>query len=93
MFTRATEFGLQARGFVPQTADQPECPSLPTQVNADRRLNSIVVHFYRRTWADTIGPVTLVELAGWMSRLLIETPLGVNLEGDQLRLAVCLPKT
>ena len=31
--------------------------------------------------------------AGWMYRLLIETLLGVNLEGDQLRLAPRLPKT
>ena len=30
--------------------------------------------------------------AGWMYRLLIETLLGVNLEGDHLRLAPCLPK-
>ena len=30
--------------------------------------------------------------AGWMYRLLIETLLGVNLEGDQLRLAPRLPK-
>jgi hypothetical protein len=93
LFTRATEIGLKARGFAPQTADQPECPSLPTQVNVDRRLNFIIVHLYRRTWAETIGPVALVELYGWMSRLLIETLLGVNQEGDQLRLAACLPKT
>ena len=31
--------------------------------------------------------------AGWMYRLLIETLLGVNLEGDQLRLAPHLPKS
>jgi len=31
--------------------------------------------------------------AGWMYRLLIETLLGLNLEGDQLRLAPRLPKT
>ncbi|MGI8601775.1 MAG: GH36-type glycosyl hydrolase domain-containing protein [Verrucomicrobiales bacterium] len=31
--------------------------------------------------------------SGWMYRLLIETLLGVNLEGDQLRLAPRLPKT
>jgi cellobiose phosphorylase len=31
--------------------------------------------------------------AGWMYRLLIETLLGVNLEGDQLRLTPRLPKT
>jgi len=31
--------------------------------------------------------------AGWMYRLLIETLLGVNLEGDQLRLAPRLPRT
>ncbi len=30
--------------------------------------------------------------AGWMYRLLIETLLGLNLEGDQLRLAPLLPK-
>ena len=31
--------------------------------------------------------------AGWMYRLLIETLLGVNLEGDHLRLTPSLPKT
>ncbi len=31
--------------------------------------------------------------AGWMYRLLIETLLGANLVGDQLRLVPCLPKT
>jgi cyclic beta-1,2-glucan synthetase len=31
--------------------------------------------------------------AGWMYRLLIETLLGVNLEGDQLRLNPRLPKS
>jgi cellobiose phosphorylase len=31
--------------------------------------------------------------AGWMYRLLIETLLGLNLEGDQLRLAPRLPQT
>lgn len=31
--------------------------------------------------------------AGWMYRLLLETLLGVNLEGDQLRLSPLLPKT
>ena len=31
--------------------------------------------------------------AGWMYRLLLETLLGVNLEGDQLRLTPSLPKT
>ena len=31
--------------------------------------------------------------AGWMYRLLIETLLGVNLEGDQLRMAPRLPKS
>ena len=31
--------------------------------------------------------------AGWMYRLLIETLLGVNLEGDQLRLTPRLPKS
>jgi cellobiose phosphorylase len=31
--------------------------------------------------------------AGWMYRLLIETLLGVNLEGNQLRLTPSLPKT
>ncbi len=30
--------------------------------------------------------------AGWMYRLLVETLLGVNREGDQLRLVPCLPK-
>jgi len=31
--------------------------------------------------------------AGWMYRLLIETLLGINLEGDQLRLIPRLPKS
>jgi len=31
--------------------------------------------------------------AGWMYRLLIETLLGLNLEGDQLRLTPRLPRT
>jgi len=31
--------------------------------------------------------------AGWMYRLLIETLLGVNLEGDQLRLAPRMPNS
>jgi cellobiose phosphorylase len=31
--------------------------------------------------------------AGWMYRLLLETLLGVNLEGNQLRLTPSLPKT
>jgi cellobiose phosphorylase len=31
--------------------------------------------------------------AGWMYRLLVETLLGVNLEGEQLRLTPCLPKS
>ncbi len=31
--------------------------------------------------------------AGWMYRLLIETLLGLNLEGDQLRLTPRLPKS
>jgi cellobiose phosphorylase len=31
--------------------------------------------------------------AGWMYQLLVETLLGVNLEGDQLRLTPRLPKT
>jgi cellobiose phosphorylase len=31
--------------------------------------------------------------AGWMYRLLVETLLGVNLEGDQLRLTPLLPKS
>lgn len=31
--------------------------------------------------------------AGWMYRLLIETLLGVNLEGDQLRLTPRMPKS
>ena len=30
--------------------------------------------------------------AGWMYRLLVESLLGVNLEGDQLRLTPCFPK-
>ncbi len=39
------------------------------------------------------GWTWLTGSAGWMYRLLIETLLGVHLEGDQLRLSPRLPKT
>ena len=37
-------------------------------------------------------PGVLTGSAGWMYRLLIETLLGINLEGDQLRLTPRLPR-
>lgn len=48
---------------------------------------AVAPHLSRGGWTWYTGS------AGWMYRLLIETLLGVNLEGDQLRLASRLPKT
>jgi cellobiose phosphorylase len=48
---------------------------------------SVVPHTGRGGWTWYTGS------AGWMYRLLIETLLGVNIEGDQLRLIPRLPKS
>ena len=48
---------------------------------------AIAPHVGRGGWTWYTGA------AGWMYRLLIETLLGVNLEGDQLRLTPRFPKT
>jgi cellobiose phosphorylase len=47
---------------------------------------AVAPHIGRGGWTWYSGS------AGWMYRLLIETLLGVNLEGDQLRLTPRLPK-
>ena len=47
----------------------------------------VAPHIGRGGWTWYTGS------AGWMYRLLIETLLGVNIEGDQLRLTPCLPKS
>ena len=47
---------------------------------------SVAPHLGRGGWTWYTGS------AAWMYRLLVETLLGVNLEGDQLRLAPRLPK-
>jgi cellobiose phosphorylase len=57
----------------------------PYVVAAD--VYAIVPHIGRGGWTWYTGS------AGWMYRLLIETLLGVNLEGDQLRLTPRLPKS
>jgi cyclic beta-1,2-glucan synthetase len=57
----------------------------PYVVAAD--VYAVAPHTGRGGWTWYTGS------AGWMYRLLIETLLGVNLEGDQLRLAPRLPKT
>jgi cellobiose phosphorylase len=57
----------------------------PYVVAAD--VYAIAPHSGRGGWTWYTGS------AGWMYRLLIETLLGVNLEGDQLRLAPRLPKS
>jgi cellobiose phosphorylase len=57
----------------------------PYVVAAD--VYAVAPHTGRGGWTWYTGS------AGWMYRLLIETLLGVNLEGDQLRLAPCLPKS
>jgi len=56
----------------------------PYVVAAD--VYAVAPHLGRGGWTWYTGS------AGWMYRLLIETLLGVNLEGDQLRLAPRLPK-
>jgi cellobiose phosphorylase len=57
----------------------------PYVVAAD--IYSLAPHAGRGGWTWYTGS------AGWMYRLLIEILLGVNLEGDQLRLTPRLPKT
>jgi cellobiose phosphorylase len=56
----------------------------PYVVAAD--VYAVAPHTGRGGWTWYTGS------AGWMYRLLIETLLGVNVEGDQLRLAPRLPK-
>jgi cellobiose phosphorylase len=56
----------------------------PYVVAAD--VYAVAPHTGRGGWTWYTGS------AGWMYRLLIETLLGVNLEGDQLRLTPRLPK-
>jgi cyclic beta-1,2-glucan synthetase len=56
----------------------------PYVVAAD--VYAIAPHVGRGGWTWYTGS------AGWMYRLLVETLLGANLEGDQLRLAPRLPK-
>lgn len=55
----------------------------PYVVAAD--VYAVAPHIGRGGWTWYTGS------AGWMYRLLIETLLGVNLEGDQLRMTPCLP--
>ena len=57
----------------------------PYVVAAD--VYAVAPHMGRGGWTWYTGS------AGWMYRLLIETLLGLNLEGDQLRLTPRLPKT
>ena len=57
----------------------------PYVVAAD--VYAVAPHTGRGGWTWYTGS------AGWMYRLLIETLLGLNLEGDQLRLTPRLPKT
>ena len=57
----------------------------PYVVAAD--VYAVAPHTGRGGWTWYTGS------AGWMYRLLVETLLGVNIEGDQLRLAPRLPKT
>ena len=56
----------------------------PYVVAAD--VYAVAPHTGRGGWTWYTGS------AGWMYRLLVETLLGVNIEGDQLRLAPRLPK-
>jgi len=56
----------------------------PYVVAAD--VYAVAPHLGRGGWTWYTGS------AGWMYRLLVETLLGVNLEGDQLRLAPRMPK-
>ena len=57
----------------------------PYVVAAD--VYAVAPHTGRGGWTWYTGS------AGWMYRLLLETLLGVNLEGNQLRLTPSLPKT
>ena len=57
----------------------------PYVVAAD--IYAVAPHTGRGGWTWYTGS------AGWMYRLLLETLLGVNIEGDQLRLAPRLPKS
>jgi cellobiose phosphorylase len=57
----------------------------PYVVAAD--VYAVAPHVGRGGWTWYTGS------AGWMYRLLIETLLGVNLEGDQLRLEPRMPET
>jgi len=57
----------------------------PYVVAAD--IYAVAPHTGRGGWTWYTGS------AGWMYRLLVETLLGVNLEGDQLRLTPRLPKS
>jgi cellobiose phosphorylase len=57
----------------------------PYVVAAD--VYAVAPHLGRGGWTWYTGS------AGWMYRLLIETLLGVNLEGDRLRLAPRLPES
>ncbi|HXA14917.1 MAG TPA: glycosyl hydrolase family 65 protein, partial [Opitutaceae bacterium] len=57
----------------------------PYVVAAD--VYAVAPHTGRGGWTWYTGS------AGWMYRLLVETLLGVNLEGDQLRVAPRLPKS
>jgi len=57
----------------------------PYVVAAD--VYAVAPHTGRGGWTWYTGS------AGWMYRLLIETLLGVNLEGDQLRLTPRMPKS
>jgi len=57
----------------------------PYVVAAD--VYAVAPHIGRGGWTWYTGS------AGWMYRLLIETLLGINLEGDQLRLSPRLPKS
>ncbi|MDB6067630.1 MAG: Cellobiose phosphorylase, partial [Pedosphaera sp.] len=57
----------------------------PYVIAAD--IYAVAPHTGRGGWTWYTGS------AGWMYRLLIETLLGVNLEGEQLRMAPHLPKT
>jgi len=56
----------------------------PNVVDAD--VYAVAPHAGRGGWTSYTGS------AGWIYRLLIETLLGVNLEGDRLRLEPLLPK-
>jgi cellobiose phosphorylase len=57
----------------------------PYVVAAD--VYAVAPHTGRGGWTWYTGS------AGWMYRLLVETLLGVNLEGDQLRLTPRMPKS